>query len=828
MSSFLKKLSALITPSSEAKIATAYWTTNNTIIVSLDRDWNNSWKMPPFALKSGRKIVGVSRMPPIFWSGGACYYFDGDDVIFTLHPSIFRGHYFPQDSEIYVAGAFNDWTPGHQEEWRLKFHTAGQFQFWALRIPQRRLFDSQKSDVPFKFVRGDGHWIEPPAGLFNLVDDGKGNRNLCLNARRTGWNAFRLVCEKAPEVEKLDEVVWDDPQDRHSVPIKTGYFLSLLYSDVPLGATVAANGRTTAFRIFAPRAEHVSVFVRASEKKSAFSVDLAPGIGGVWQAEVFENLHGRHYDFFVHGHNGDNTTSFDPAHAILDPYAKACVSREGPGIVIDENRFGYPNRRFTAPHLSDLVIAEVHVRDLIARVPKYRNLKRPIGFRDLAEWVRSEDCYLKKLGVNAVELQPIQQFDSEKPEDYHWGYMTNNWFSPSSAYASDPARATQMEEFRDLVSALHEEGFAVILDVVYNHVGEPNHLFRIDKNYYFDLDFHGNFTNWSGCGNDFRADRPMTKRLIIDSLLWLIERYGVDGFRFDLAELVGMPALKAIEASVRERYPDCILIAEPWSYRGHIASALRTTSYSSWNDGYRDYAAKFVHNCVNLDGFRYFISGSPEYFATFPAQTINYTESHDDRCWLDKITECGNSNAANPTPRDKRRTHLMFAFLLSSLGTPMIAEGQDFLRTKHGKNNTYLDGEENALDYSRMKRFAETHGFVAAWIRFRLSSRGRLFRQRANVGKGFFRFYPDQTNTAVVVVYNDNYSQGRMQYILILNPRTDTACVQVPESRFTGFRCIANTEEFSVSGVPVEEGFGFTDGMLMLPPLSCSLWIAHD
>lgn len=166
----------------------------------------------------------------------------------------------------------------------------------------------------------------------------------------------------------------------------------------------------------------------------------------------------------------------------------------------------------------------------------------------------------------------------------------------------------------------------------------------------------------------------------------------------------------------------------------------------------------------------------------------------------------------------------MFAFLLSALGTPMLAEGQDFLRTKHGKNNTYLDGEENALDYERLKKFAGTHEFVRNWIRFRLSPQGRLFRQRANVAKGFFRFYPDQTNTAVVVVYNDDFSQGRLQYILTLNPRIEPTCVQIPESRFDGFRLIANSETFDFNGVPAESDFGFSGGMLVLPPLSCSLW----
>lgn len=825
MSSFLKRISSLFPKEPSARIIAAHKLTDNTVVISLDRDWSTSWKMPPLAFKSGRKIKEISRISPVIWSTGSCYYFDGADVVFVLYPAGYRDYFFLPDAEIYVAGTFNGWAPGQRPEWKLSFHSFGRFRAWAGRVPKSAFFAGGKTEEQFKFITSDGKWIEPPAGAFNLTDDGKGNRNLLLSSAMTGWNAFRLVCEKAADFEQTDELVWTDPKNLHSVPVRTGYFLSLLYSPVPLGTTVARDGKTTAFRLFAPRAAQVSVFVRSGDGVPAVSAEMEQTVDGVWQVELPGNLHGRHYDLFVSGRNLDNTTAFDPARPILDPYAKACVSREGPGIVIDENRFGYPKKKFTPPNLADLVISEVHLRDLVARVPKFRALKRPLGFRDLAEWVRSDDCYLKQLGVNAVELQPIQQFDSAKAEDYHWGYMTTNWFSPASAYASDPANASQLEEFRDLVAAFHEEGFAVILDVVYNHVGEPNHLFRIDKNYYFNLDYHGNFTNWSGCGNDFRADRPMSKRLVIDSLLWFIERYGVDGFRFDLAELIGEPALRAIADAVCSRNPDCILIAEPWSFRGHIAARLRKTRYSSWNDGYRDYAAKYVHNCVNLDGLRYFLSGSPEYFATFPSQTINYTESHDDRCWLDKITECGNGNAVNPTPRDRRRTHLMFAFLLSSLGTPMLAEGQDFLRTKHGKNNTYLDGEENALDYARRKRFAGTHEFVRRWIRFRLSPQGVLFRRRENVSKGFFRFYPDQTNTATVVFYNDNFALGRLQYILTLNPRVESAYVQVPEARFSGFRRIATTEAFDLDGVPAETGAGFSNGMLVLPPLSCSLWI---
>ena len=829
-SRLLKKISSLLPKFlPNPRLSSAYWVTNNTFFISLDRDWGNSLSMPSLSMKSGRKILSVSRVPPSFWAGASGYHCEGNDVVFMLLPSIYRDYDIQEDAEIYVAGTFNDWAPARRPEWKMEYRSYGGFSAWILQVPKNRFFDGgKKEEEQFKFVTASGQWLEPPAGWFNMVRDDKGNANLCLSSLRTGWCAFRVVCEALQNSDRADEVIWEAPKERFSLPIRSGYFLSFLFSPVLLGARVERGGKETTFRIFVPRATQINLFVRRADSAPAISEAMVPIGNGVWEARIPENLHGRHYDYFIDGRNIDATSAFDPARPVLDPYAKACVSREGPGIVIDEHRFGYPKKKFTAPHLSDLVIAEVHLRDLIARHPKFRDLKRPLGFRDLAAWVRSDDCYLKKLGVNAVELQPIQQFDSEKAEDYHWGYMTTNWFAPASAYASDPARATQMEEFRDLVAAFHEEGFAVILDVVYNHVGEPNHLFRIDKNYYFNLDFHGNFTNWSGCGNDYRADRPMSKRLIADSLIWLIERYGADGFRFDLAELIGLPALKSVEDAVKSRFPDCILIAEPWSFRGHIAGALRKTSYSSWNDGFRDYAAKFVHNSVNIDGLRYFLSGSPEYFATFPAQTINYTESHDDRCWLDKITECPRFNAASPTARDRRRTHIMFAFLLSSLGTPMLAEGQDFLRTKHGKNNTYLDGAENALDYARLKKFAGTHEFVSRWIRFRLSSLGRLFRQRKNVSKGFFRFYPDQTNTAAVAVFNDDRAQGRLQYILTLNPRTTQTCVQIPEERFAGFRLIANTEKFDLEGVPAEEGFGFEGGMLLLPALSCSLWIRRE
>lgn len=836
MPSILKKISDFLgfpafanaASSESASLERAMWISSNTGIVQLSCDWRDARKMPPLKLKSGVAIREIVRVPPLIAGITHGYYFNGTDVVFVLHPKLYRNHHLTSESEIFVAGDFNGWQQAiGNPEWRLRRKVMGQHDIWELTAPLARVFRSEGVEkVSFKFVTASSEWLGPPSQAVNIVLDENGNGNLSANRRQTGWHVFQFVCDRAVDFNSPEELIWDSPRREHSIPVRTGFMMSKIFSPLQMGSIVSRDGKKTTFRLFAPRAQGVSLEFW-SGNVARRRVELAPVEAGVWEYVFDGNLSGCFYYFYVRGINADNTSAFLESAAILDPYAKACCGREGPAIVVDENKFGFPKKRFSAPHVADLVIAEVHLRDLIARVPRFAG-KKTLGFRDLAAWVRSPDCYLKELGVNAVELQPIQEFDAEKREDYHWGYMTNNWFSPASHYAVDPASGAQTEEFRDLVDAFHEAGIAVLLDVVYNHVGEPNHLFRIDKNYYFHLDPHGNFTNWSGCGNDYDADSPMARKLVCDSLIWLLERYGVDGFRFDLAELIGVPALRVVEAQVRERFPDAVLIAEPWSFRGHIAANLRATTFSSWNDGFRDYAAKYVHNCVNLDGFRYFLAGSPEYFATFPAQTVNYTESHDDRCWLDKITECGNSDAENPTERDRRRTHIMFAFLLSALGTPMVAEGQDFLRTKNGKNNTYLDGEANALDYSRLRRFAGTHAFVRGWIRFRLSPRGRLFRQRAHVSREFFRFYPDQRNTAVVAIYNADFSQGKMRYALMLNPQLEPATVQIQKTALDGFRQIANSQKIDLDGVPAEAGFSHEGGFMTLPPLSVALWIAGE
>ncbi len=512
---------------------------------------------------------------------------------------------------------------------------------------------------------------------------------------------------------------------------------------------------------------------------------------------------------------------------MLDPYALAAVDRTGPGLVVDLAKIKRKKDPFKTPAWQDLVICEAHVRDLAANAPTNATAEERRGFSGLRKWVDAPAGYFQRLGVNCVELQPVQEFDNELASDYHWGYMTNNYFAPESSYALEPRKLSGLREFQDLVAAFHQQGIAVVLDVVYNHVGVPGHLMFIDKLYYFTLGGEGDLSNWSGCGNDLRADAAMATRLIIDSCTHLIETFGVDGFRFDLAELLGVEVLKEIEVALKQVKPDVILIAEPWSFRGHIAGPLAETGWASWNDGYRRFLKDFVHAKGTHESFEYYFKGSPWYFAHWPAQTVNYVESHDDRTWIDEITENTDSNGHLPTVNDRRRTHLMAAVLFGSIGIPMISAGQDFLRSKHGINNTYLRGDINALDYHRLERFSSTHAYFADWIRFRKSENGLLLRHFSRASESFFQFWFVPDSMAVAILYNADLSQGEEQLLFAVNPQLTDVEITVDPSMTKGRWCrVADHERFmNERDVQVPATLSTK---LWLPALGCGLWRKHE
>ncbi len=810
------------------KIARAWLESPTHGVIELTHDWR-ARHLPPLTLSGTRHFTTLERVPDYTFGCESTYFVNRKGVIWFF----LRLDEYPdlKGERVYLAGGFNGWHEAtFSDEWLL--HEASMDGTPALVWSGKAERFSSYPHQRFKFVTQSGRWLHVSPSAPNAVRDEHGNVNYTIDPERTGQHLFKFDLAKPLDLSESWSVQWDG-EDGQAVPLMPGNFFYRLSCDLPMGARV--NGNETVFRLFAPRAKSVELCVCADladqQTPHRYALkritDATGAVNGAWEVVLAQNLHGWFYWYGVDGPR-DVFGLFDPAHRVLDPYALATVGRLGPGIVLDGGWVGKGDRSFKTPAWQDLVIAEAHVRDLAARAPVALSTEERRGFAGLQRWVDHPDFHLHRLGVNCVELQPVQENDAKTPDEYHWGYMTNNYFAPASGYSSDPAKASGVKELQSLVAAFHRRGMAVILDVVYNHVGEPAHLMFVDRLYYFEQDAKGALSNWSGCGNDLRASAAMATRLIIDSCRHLVETYGVDGFRFDLADLVSTPVLKQVETALKRVKPDIILIAEPWSFRGHIAGELRDTGWASWNDGYRNFIREYVRGGGTREGFEYYLKGSPWYYAKWPAQTVNYTESHDDKTWIDVITENANGNGDTPTANDRRRTHLMAATLFMSVGIPMLSAGQDFIRSKQGIHNTYQMGEVNALDYRRIYRFPSTHTYFADWIAFRRSEAGRLVRHFTRASEKFFQFYWAYDTAAAAVLYNADQSQGPGQLLFAINNTLhDVSIVLGGGIASPEWRQIADHERFftktsqGVARQPVE-------AELFVPALSCGLWVRES
>ena len=551
-----------------------------------------------------------------------------------------------------------------------------------------------------------------------------------------------------------------------------------------LGVTQQSD--TTSFACYASNADRVEV--RVFKGKKNFIFPLNPAEGGFWHATVGKDFTGYAYLFRVWA---------PELKELVDPYASQLKTPCGPGIITDLKPPS--DDGFKAPELKDLIISEVHARDLVAytSIPKNQSV-----FSQLKSFF-SQSNPIEDLGVNTVEFMPLTEFDAFSSNMYAWGYMPAHYFALSHTYGTP-------REFQALVQTLHARGLAVILDVVYNHAGKMNDLLRWNEKAYFRHDTNGERTNCSGCDNDLRTEHPFVQRLIIDSLLHFLKFYRVDGFRFDLAELLNVDVLRKIETHLRAYKNDVILIAEPWSFRGHIAHQLRNTTWACWNDRFRESVYHYVEGNCPAEELAYVMSGSvPKPFEN-AQQSVNYTESHDDYAWADRI--------GGDEEMVRCKTHMMFAILMLSSGIPMMAEGQDFLRSKHRVRNTYNRGDLNLLNWDVLEKHEASHRYVKNLLKLRASDVGKLFKitQPTNTYKHLFRA---DKGSAVGILFNADGSKGEQRVLLTVNPHPFEVKFDLNNLDTQNFYQLADTDQF------------FTDKRrrvskaFLLEPFSCALFI---
>jgi isoamylase len=575
----------------------------------------------------------------------------------------------------------------------------------------------------------------------------------------------------------------------------------------PFGATLVPGGVN--FSIFSRNATDCTlVLFDKGESKPMVEIPfpLEFRIGNVYSMIVFGlDFERIEYGYRMGGPFDPKTGHrFDKTKILLDPYAKVVGGRDVWGATPDwddifQHRgrllfedFDWESDRPLEIPMEDLVIYEMHVRSF-TRHPS-SGVKHKGTFAALAEKMD----YLKELGVNCVELMPIYEFDEFENSRRHpqtdellmnyWGYSTVNFYAPKAGYAASGKYGMQVDELKTMVKEFHRHGIEVMLDVVFNHTAEGNEFgpcisFRgVDNQTYYMLTPDGYYYNFSGCGNTLNCNNPIVRNIVLDCLRYWASEYHIDGFRFDLASILGrdqwgapLPNPPLLETLAFDPIlAKCKLIAEAWDAGGlyQVGSFPAYGRWAEWNGKYRDGIRKFLKGEPGLAGdMAQRIQASPDlYSSRGPTVSINFITCHDGFTLNDLVSYNGKHNEANgennndgandnhswncgwegpsadPHVNALRRRQIKnaLAMLLTSQGVPMILMGDEAGHTQQGNNNTYChDTELNWLDWSLLKQNADLLRFCKNCIAFRKRHpvlRGnRHLRNRDYVGSG----YPD-------------------------------------------------------------------------------------
>ena len=552
------------------------------------------------------------------------------------------------------------------------------------------------------------------------------------------------------------------------------------------GATPLQNGVNFTIHTCGGTSCELLLFHRAQEEP--FAVIPFPDaykIGDVYSMIVYGlNIEEFEYAYRVDGpYRPEKGLLFDKNNILLDPYAKAVAGQRTWGIRWDHNyharvvrdRFDWGDTPQSKKELCDLIIYELHVRDFT------HHPSSGVRHRGTFSGLMEKIPYLKELGINAVELMPIFEFDetmnSRTVDDKQllecWGYNTVGFFAPNSSYAAANEHNQEGTEFKTLIRELHANGIEVILDVVFNHTAEGNEKGKtisfkgLDNNIYYMLTPDGNYYNFSGCGNTLNCNHPVVQQLILECLRYWTINYRVDGFRFDLASILGRnedgspmnnpPLLRTLAND--PILSNVKLIAEAWDAGGlyQVGSFPASGRWAEWNGRYRDALRSFLKgDCWHAWDAAWSISGSGDLYGGFYDHNhsnyagynscVNFLTCHDGFTLYDLYSYNEKHNEANgwnntdgaddnrswncgvegdtddPEVLALRRRMIRnaCAVLMCSRGTPMFLSGDEFGNTKFGNNNSYCqDNITSWLDWRMLEKNKDLFEFFKFMIAFR-------------------------------------------------------------------------------------------------------------
>ena len=600
-------------------------------------------------------------------------------------------------------------------------------------------------------------------------------------------------------------------------PIPEGKLVEMEYSPIE-----------TKFTLWAPTAEEVRVLLYDSGNEgSAYqTLSLEMGEDGIWNTSIKEDLKGKFYTFNVKV----NGKWLGDTPGIM---AKAVGVNGKRAAVIDlrsTDPEGWANDvRPLLKDYADIIVYEMHHRDFsLDSVSGIRNKGKFLALTELgtttSQGEKTGIDHLKELGVTHVHILPSYDYasvDESKPDkaQYNWGYDPQNYNVPDGSYSTDPYKPdVRIKEFKQMVQALHKAGIRVVLDVVYNHTfnTEESNFERTVPGYFYRQTKDGKLANGSGCGNETASDRAMMRKYMVESVLYWINEYHIDGFRFDLMGIHDIETMNEIRAAVDKIDPSIFIYGEGWAasapqldqeelaMKANIYKMPRIAAFSDemrdglrggWDDDRKgafltgqpghEMSIKFglvgavKHPQVINDSVNY----SKEPWALQPTQMISYVSCHDDMCLADRL------KATMPDATDEERASLhklAETFVFTSQGVPFIFAGDEMMRDKKGIHNSYNSPDSiNTIDWRNKTIHHDVFDYVRELITLRKNH--PAFRMGdADKVRQYMEFLPVEGSNLVAFILKDNANGDSWKNIIVaFNSRKEPAKLSIPAGRYT-------------------------------------------
>ena len=543
------------------------------------------------------------------------------------------------------------------------------------------------------------------------------------------------------------------------------------YEENDLGSTYSK--KQTIFKVYSPLASKMMLKIQ-KDKNSFIAFEMKRGERGVFATTVKGDLINRKYAYVATINGRDRQ--------FRDPYGKSVSVNSLYSAVVDLNvvkKIGTVNPKREITGLKDKVIYEVSIRDFVG------NLVDRATYSSFMNKV----AYLSFLGVSYIQLQPVLDFDNVddiKVDRYNWGYDPLSFFALEGSYSEHPEDPhSRMIEFKKLVNELHRAGIRVIVDVVYNHVYDhPTSDFEKSfPGYYFRKNNNNKVCNGSGCGNDFASERPMARKLIIESMKFLVETYDIDGFRFDLLGLIDIDTTKKFVEEITAIKKDIVLYGEGWDMCTNLDWDKKTSMNNAkmvpevgfFNAGFRDLIKGETFD-TKAKGY---VSGNLDKKSAVEnavmgsflsdnlvdaSQTINYVECHDNQTLFDKL-EAIHSNEA----KSLRKVKLANALTVLSLGCPLIHMGQEIGQSKQGLDNTYNINRVNFMDWKLIDERYAMVKYLSDLITLR--NKYDIFNLKTSAEiANTFDIYQHPNGLMSITVKNEKYKYGYKEIIAVINP----------------------------------------------------------